>query len=512
MKSSQTRRDFLADAAAASAVAGLGEFAFLRGLPPVSAAEAHIAPEKVQFGNEIEPLVRLIEDTPRSQLLEKVAGRLRGGLDYQSLLAGLLLAGVRSIKPRPVGFKFHAVLVVNSAHLASLGAPAGERWLPLFWALDNFKESQAQNKRESGGWVMPPVEEGKLPAATHAKERFREAMDDWSEEGADRAIVPFVRSAGATEVIEEFWRYGSRDFRDIGHKAIYTANSWRALQTIGWQHAEPVMRSLAFALLEHEGGNPAKRDAEADRPWRDNLKRVGKIRADWRHGKVRPEAAAELLATMRTAGHADACDKVVELLNKGIDPRSVWDGIFLTAAELLMRKPDIIGVHCVTSVNALYYGFLTSGNDETRRLLMLQAPAFLALFHKRMIGAADFNKELRIDRLEKAELKATGAQAIEEIFADVRRKPEEAARKTLALLDTKNPPARPLITAARRLIFNKGTNAHDYKYSSAALEDYYHASRAWRPRYLAACTFWLRGSSDQDNALIRRAKAALSKT
>jgi hypothetical protein len=32
-----------------------------------------------------------------------------------------LLAGVRNIEPRPsVGFKFHAVLVVNPVHLASL--------------------------------------------------------------------------------------------------------------------------------------------------------------------------------------------------------------------------------------------------------------------------------------------------------------------------------------------------------------------------------------------------------
>ena len=30
-------------------------------------------------------------------------------------LAGLFLAGVRNIKPHPVGFKFHAVMVINSA-------------------------------------------------------------------------------------------------------------------------------------------------------------------------------------------------------------------------------------------------------------------------------------------------------------------------------------------------------------------------------------------------------------
>ena len=62
------------------------------------------------------------EDTPRERLIEAVAGRIRDGLGYQPLLAALMLAGVRGIQPRPVGFKFHAVLVVNSAHLASLAA------------------------------------------------------------------------------------------------------------------------------------------------------------------------------------------------------------------------------------------------------------------------------------------------------------------------------------------------------------------------------------------------------
>src|SRR5690242_20407030 len=129
-----TRRGFVRRGVTTAAVAGLGDFAFLRDLQPVSAAEAKVPASKVRLTPDMEPLVRLIEDTPQERLLEVVAGRIRGGLSYQPLLAALLLAGVRSIQPRPVGFKFHAVLVVNSAHLASLAAPDGDRWLPLFWA------------------------------------------------------------------------------------------------------------------------------------------------------------------------------------------------------------------------------------------------------------------------------------------------------------------------------------------------------------------------------------------
>ncbi|HKI33762.1 MAG TPA: hypothetical protein VKA46_18055 [Gemmataceae bacterium] len=510
MSSPVNRREFVSTTLTAGLAAGLGDLAFLGQLPPVSAADVKATPAVVPLSPDTEPLVRLIEETPRDKLLEAVGTRVREGTSYGRLLGALLLAGVRGIKPRPVGFQFHAVLVVNSAHLASLAAPDSDRWLPLFWALDNFKASQATNKAKNDGWMMPPVAEGKLPSATQAKRRFIEAMDRWDEEGANAAIAALVRNAGAAEVIELFWRYGARDFRDIGHKAIFAANSWRALQTIGWRHAEPVMRSLTFALLEHEGGNPAERDADQDRPGRENVKRAAKVRDDWFQGKETPSAAADLVAALRTASASDGAEKVVELLNKGVAPASVWDGLFLRAGELLMQQPGIGGLHCVTSINALHFAYTASGNDETRRMMMLQGASFLPMFRKFMGERGKLDESRKIDALEKAELKATGTEAIEEIMADVSKDKPAAAGKVLALLERKDGAPEGLMTAARRLIFLKGDDSHDYKFSSAALEDYYHATPAWRSRFLASSVFWLKGSGARDNDLVKRARAALA--
>src|SRR3974377_2109473 len=136
------RRSFLQRAAGAAALGGLGDLGFLAQLQPVSAAEAKLESARVRLDPEIEPLVRLLENTPRERVVEEVAARLRRGTTYRELLAALLLAGVRNIEPRPVGFKFHAVLVINSAHLASLSSSDSDRWLPIFWALDQFKASQ----------------------------------------------------------------------------------------------------------------------------------------------------------------------------------------------------------------------------------------------------------------------------------------------------------------------------------------------------------------------------------
>ncbi len=510
MLSSLNRRDFVGGAVKAGAMAALGDFAFLRQLPAVAADEVQPARNRVQLSPDIEPLVRMLEDTPCERVIDAVVSRIRGGTSYQDLLSAVMLAGVRGIRPRPVGFKFHAVLVINSAHLASIAARDQERWLPLLWACDNFKSSQAQN-RQQGDWIMPPVAESQLPDSSHAKARFIEAMDRWDEEGTDRAISALVRSTGAGEVIELFWRYGMRDFRDIGHKAIYAANSWRTMQTIGWRHAEPVMRSLAFALLEKgNSGNPAENDYDADRPWRENLRRAARIRPDWQRGRVTPSAGADMLGALRTGSPADASERVVRMLNEGTDPACVWDGLFLMAGELLMRQPGIVGIHCVTSANALHFAYQASANDETRRMAMLQTAAFLTMFREAMRGRGRLRDDVRVDTLEPADMHAHGPAAVEEIFADISRDRMQAAKKTLAILAAEREgAARNLMAAGRLLVFNKGNDSHDYKFSSAALEDYYHVTPAWRDRYLATSMFNLRGAGGADTNLIRRARAAL---
>src|SRR5262249_35984861 len=147
----------------------------------------------VQFRPEIEPLVRLLEETPRERLLEEVGARIKRGTTYREVLAGLQLAGIRNIQPRPVGFKFHAVLVVNSAHLAIQNSPDSDRWWPIFWALDQFKVSQACDVRE-GDWTMSAVEEAAVPGADKARDLFVAGMDDWDEAKTDVAIAGFART------------------------------------------------------------------------------------------------------------------------------------------------------------------------------------------------------------------------------------------------------------------------------------------------------------------------------
>ena len=498
------RRAFLKSAAGSGALAALGDLGFLSQLQPVSAAEAKLKPEMVRLHPEIEPLVRLLEDTPRERVLEEVASKIKHGTSYREVLAALLLAGVRNIQPRPVGFKFHAVLVVNSAHLASLASPDSDRWLPLFWAIDTFKKSQADDVSQ-GDWTMGPVEESKVPPSHRAKQAFIEAMDNWDEAAADAAIVGLARTAGAHEIFEVLCRYGVRDFRELGHKQIYIANSFRTLEAIGWQHAEPVLRSLALAILDRVGAkeNPAKADLPADRPFRRNVENAKQIRAGWLDGKPDADATGELLQAIRAGSAMDTSELTVKLLNRGAAPQSIFDALFDGAGELLMQAPGIASLHATTFTNAIRYSWQHAQNDDTRRMLLLQNAAFLPLYR-----GNSKDKGIRIDKLEATPLKTSGADAIEEIFADVSGDRLAASQKILAYLKD-NPDPKPLADAARRLIFLKGRDSHDYKFSSAVLEDYHHLAPPWRDRFLAASVFNLKGSGDKDNELVKRTRAAL---
>src|SRR6188474_256003 len=146
------RRDFLRSSASAAAFTGL--------LPRVSLAEMSLPPGSVRTGTGIDPLVKFIEETPREKLIEEIGARVKKGLAYNEVLAALFVAAVRNVQPRPVGFKFHAVLAINAAHQASLSGPDGDRWLPILWSLDYFKASQAEEKKKTG-WTLPPIDESK---------------------------------------------------------------------------------------------------------------------------------------------------------------------------------------------------------------------------------------------------------------------------------------------------------------------------------------------------------------
>jgi hypothetical protein len=131
-------------------------------------------------------LVPLLIETDRDQLLEALVARIRGGLDYPTLLGAIAEASVRQVRPYPhVEFKYHAFMVPKAVHRTrTLGRPE-DRWLAVLWAADIFEGFQAAEQR-SGCWSIGPVREQLVPPAHKAESAFRDAMESLGSGGGRR--------------------------------------------------------------------------------------------------------------------------------------------------------------------------------------------------------------------------------------------------------------------------------------------------------------------------------------
>ena len=76
----QTTRRWLLKTMAGTASLGLADVTSLGGLCAFAEDKSGPAPATVRFGPDIEPIVRLIEETPRSECVRVLIEQLRMGL------------------------------------------------------------------------------------------------------------------------------------------------------------------------------------------------------------------------------------------------------------------------------------------------------------------------------------------------------------------------------------------------------------------------------------------------
>src|SRR5205807_5752301 len=107
------------------------------------------------------------------------------------------------------------VYKIHSVHQVSLDVRPEERLLPLFWAINGFKQRQED-------FPGPSLTElkGPFPAREKANAEFVDAMNRADLERAERALVALARNRGARQTMEQLWLYGCRNGNTGGHAAI----------------------------------------------------------------------------------------------------------------------------------------------------------------------------------------------------------------------------------------------------------------------------------------------------
>lgn len=465
-----------------------------------------------ETGDTVSTLLKLLEDSPRERIPRELVGMIRAGLPYEDLLAAVSLAAVRDVQPYPdVGFKYHSVMMLRSIHLTTRHLAPVDRWLPIIWAADYFKDAQAQ-ERVSSGWRMPSRQAGASNGDPQAARRsLVTALDNWDRDAADAAVVKYAQVAHPDEIFALLFPYGARDLRAIGHKAIAVSNAHSLITLFGGAHAQPILRSTVAALQNDDGGpNPARRDLQPDRAWRQNRKRIAQIPPSWKQGRDDPGARSELRAALYRVSDEEVGAVVVEVLRQGVSPDAVWQVLFNTSAELLMLQPGILPLHAQTTANALHYAYRVCSDEQTQQLMLLQCAAFVAMFRGMTHAAAT---DLNLQELQPLPLDHAVAQtAWDEIFSDLsggRRL--QAARKTLGCLHTQDDAASTLIATARHHLVYNADEAHDYKFAEAMFDSYEQLSDpGWRYRFLSAGMAYFKAPKPHPGPVVQEALELLS--
>jgi hypothetical protein len=415
-------------------------------------------------------LLNLLEDSPRELIPRELVRLIRGGLRYGDLLAALALAAVRNVQPYPdVGYKYHSVMMLRSIHLTTQHLSSSDKWLPIAWATDYFKDAQAQ-ERDTDGWRMPTRAAAPVGSAQAARQAVIVALDNWDRDAADAAILNYAQVARPDEIFSLLFRYAARDLRAIGHKAITVSNAHCLIGLLDGAQAGPILRSTVAALQNSDRDpNPASHDYQPDQPWRHNLQRLREIPRNWKQGRNDSGARAELHAALYRASEDESGTVVVALLRQGISPEAIWQVLFDTAAELLMHQPGIVPLHAQTTANALYYAYRVCADEPTQQLILLQGAAFIAMF-RRLVNPTQ--SDISLEALQPLPLDSTAVDAIDEIFAEVSAgRRLHAARKSLSYLQTGGD-AEALIAKARHHLVYNADEPHDYKFSEAVFDTY----------------------------------------
>ena len=423
---------------------------------------------------ELGPVIDAIVSASRDDAIPAVRPWLDRGLGWDDLLAATFLAGIHHVRPRPVGFKLHCVMVVESMFQLAELASADERLLAALWNVDDFKQSQARDESEGDWELPPPAAMDKGVSKESAARELVASLEARDDERADRAAHAAASMLTRDELFERLWPFAMRDFQNLGHKPIYAAHIDAVMGRVALP-ASPAIRTLVHGILDGDG--TAVEEYDASRAI------AARFPDDWADGERRPTRSLEIARGIRAASPDDARQIILEGVEQGLHPDTLWDGIRLAAADLFARGPSLLPVHTVTVSNALRCIHRSSRVEETRRVALLQAASWLPLFRDWLSDRSRISmRRPGIDEL--LEVADGPAPSIEETFDDGSR---SAVR---SLLDDPNTRTG-FETTLRGHLLRGATEHHMPKYAAAAMAEARLADATWRPALLASALEYL---------------------
>jgi hypothetical protein len=495
MNAPNTRREFLADVGRGMLIASVGyglasELGLARGFAADSV-------EALDFG-PLEPLVRLMQETPVDKLLPALAAELKSGTGLSHLVAAAALANARTFGGEDyVGF--HTMMALAPAlHMAD-ELPAQLRPLPVFKVLyrnTNRIQEKGGRKEEVLGAVKPAA----LPEGDAAGEPLREAIRRKDVTEAERTFATLAQ-VNPENALNHLLA-AVEDDTEV-HRVVLPYRAWDLLGLIGKEHAHTLLRQSVRYCVKAESW---PRTGQADEP-RSLLPKLLEQHRLLDHAPgtrgAEDKWVDELSQAIFKSTPEQAAEAAASALAEGFSPADVGEAISLAANQLILRdrgrtpreevpgKPlgsvhgDSIGVHASDSACAWRNLARVSNARNTFACLILGA---YQVARDRTARGGDFlNWEPLPLKSHLDQLKGTEAEALlQEAEEAIRQNLQARAAAIVHRYGELGHAPRAVFELLLRFAVSEDGALHAEKYYRTVTEEFASTRPAFRWRQLAA--------------------------
>ena len=464
------------------------------GLSSVQAGEITHA---LDFG-PLEPLVRLMQDTPADKLLPVLAEKLCGGTELRTLVTAGALANARTFGGEDyVGF--HTLMAIAPSWYMAQEMKGAEQALPVFKVLYR-NTNQMQSHGGCKSEVMHAVAPSPVPTGKDAGEALQEAMRRKDRDEAEKMFAGLV--AGNKEDAFNALLHMVQDHTEV-HRVVLPYRAWDLLGIIGKDHAHALLRnSLRYCVAGESwgGGGSYNEPRELLPKMLDEHKLHDRKPGD---RKMDDAWVGQFSETIFKSTGQRAAAAVAAALADGIAPADIGECITLAANQLVLRdrgrtpdmevpgKPlgsihgDSIGVHASDSANA-WRNMASAGNARNCCASLILGAYQVA--HDRVERGGDFLtwKPLPVDYHVKG-MKATDAEALlREADGAIRGNLQAHAAAAIARYGELGHDPKAAFDLMRRYATSEDGALHAEKYYRTCSEEFANTRPVYRWRHLVS--------------------------
>ncbi len=491
---SSSRREFLTDVSRATVLAAVGSsLASELGLAPAFAGEA---PETLTFGS-VEPLVRLMQETPANKLLPLLAAKLQSGTDLRQLTAAAALANARTFGGEDyVGF--HTMMALSPAYHMSRELSGAQQALPVFKVLYR----NTNRIQEFGGRakeVLHPVKPAELGESQLGGEAIRDAVRKKDTARAEQTLAALAQRSPDDAFNSVL--LAVQDNSEV-HRVVMPYRAWDLLDVVGREHAHTMLRQSVHYCVKAESGRNAS--------WDTTCALLTKLLDQHKLLDQKPGTRAaednwvdQLSQTIFKSTPAQAAEAVAAALAEGFSPTVIGEAISLAANQLILRdqgrtpkmevpgKPigsvhgDSIGVHACDSANAWRNMARVTNARNTYACLILGAHQ---VANDRVERGGDFLKwdalpiKWQLDRTKSTDATALLREAEEAIRGNL----QAQAAATVHHYGELGHSPRPMFDLMLRYAVSEDGALHAEKYYRTTSDEFASTRDAFRWRQLVA--------------------------